>query len=331
MMRVSDLLRVNCLAVGIGAIGLSLLAAPSSRADVCTDPQTAVEYDSSNSAGDEPNETGDWSTTCIGANGTDHATITDGILIINDNSTSTKAKYCAGDLFDNSCDPRQDAVYEFSCKAIQVATNSNAWLEHGAKFVYSCGFSTGTDDTKDYDIRVAVTLDEGVGFFKVDGNGDASWLSVFGVDQHVNITQTDPCDPTSPWTQSHLFRVEKTGVLVKLFVDNESTPSLDFRLNALADNFLQDETNLLSTSNPGKSKFELSLFRYRIADTDFDVPASNPCAGDIDDDDDVDVDDLLALLAAWGPCVSCDEDISGDDVVDLADLEAVLATWGVCP
>ncbi len=329
MMRVSDLLRVNGLAVGIGAVGLSLLVATSSRADVCTDPQTAVEYDSSNSAGDLPDETGDWSEDCFGADGNGYTVITAGVLIIDDNSTDFKAKYCAGDLFDDSCDPRQDAVYEFSCKAISVETNADAWLDDGALFVFSCGFSTGTDSAKDFDVRLAVTLDEGVGFFEIDGNGDASWLDIGGVLQHIDMAQTG--DASTPWTQSHLFRVEKTGGFVKLFIDNNSTPSLIFSLKSLANNFLQDEMNLLSTSNPGKSEFELSLFRYRIASTDFDVPASNPCAGDIDGDDDVDVDDLLLLLAAWGPCVGCDEDINGDDVVSLPDLREVLATWGACP
>ncbi len=328
-MELGNSFRVNGLAVGIGAIGLSLLAAPFSRADVCTDPQDAVEYDSSNSAGDEPNDTGDWSTTCIGANGTDFATITGGVLLIDDNSADFKAKYCVGDLFDDSCHPRQDAVYEFSCKALEVETNLPAW-DGVARWVFGCGFGTGTDDMKDYDVRVAITLDEGVGFFVTDGI-DASWLSIGGVLQHVDIEQTDPADPTSPWTQSHLFRVEKTGGFVKLFVDNNSTPSLNFSLKRLADNFLQDEMKLLSTSNPGKSKFELSLFRYRIASTDFDQPATGPCVGDIDGDDDVDVDDLLALLAAWGPCVDCDEDITGDDVVGLADLNELMSTWGTCP
>ena len=327
-MKLGNSFRVNGLAAGVAAMGLSLLVAPFSRADVCTDPQDAVEYDSSNSAGDLPDETGDWSTTCIGADGDGYTVITDGILIIDDNSITEKAKYCVANLFDDSCDPRQDAVYEFSCKAIEVEENADSWEDNGALFVFACGFGTGTDSAKDYDVRVAVTLDQGVGFFEVDGT-DASWLSIGGVLQHVDIEQTG--DASTPWTEAHLFRVEKTGNFVKLFVDNNSNPSLNFRLNKLADNFLEDEMKLLSTSNPGKSNFELSLFRYRIASTDFDQPASAPCLGDIDGDDDVDVDDLLALLAAWGPCVDCDEDITGDDVVGLTDLKALLATWGTCP
>jgi len=50
--------------------------------------------------------------------------------------------------------------------------------------------------------------------------------------------------------------------------------------------------------------------------------------GDIDGDGDVDTADLLALLAAWGPCEGCPEDIDGNGVVNTADLLTLLANWG---
>ena len=50
--------------------------------------------------------------------------------------------------------------------------------------------------------------------------------------------------------------------------------------------------------------------------------------GDIDGDGDVDTADLLALLAAWGPCPDCPEDINGDGVVNTTDLLTLLANWG---
>jgi hypothetical protein len=50
--------------------------------------------------------------------------------------------------------------------------------------------------------------------------------------------------------------------------------------------------------------------------------------GDIDGDGDVDTADLLALLAAWGPCENCPEDLDGNGVVDTADLLTLLANWG---
>ena len=42
-------------------------------------------------------------------------------------------------------------------------------------------------------------------------------------------------------------------------------------------------------------------------------------------------DDLLAVLAAWGPCdEDCPEDLNDDDDVDFDDLLLVLAGWGPC-
>jgi hypothetical protein len=51
--------------------------------------------------------------------------------------------------------------------------------------------------------------------------------------------------------------------------------------------------------------------------------------GDVDGDGDVDVADLLALLAAWGPCESdcCLADLDASGVIDTADLLTLLANW----
>jgi len=58
----------------------------------------------------------------------------------------------------------------------------------------------------------------------------------------------------------------------------------------------------------------------------FDV--ENPdVAGDVDGDGDVDFQDLLALLAEWGPCAGCPADFNGDDVVGFDDLLVVLSNW----
>ena len=55
--------------------------------------------------------------------------------------------------------------------------------------------------------------------------------------------------------------------------------------------------------------------------------------GDLDDDGDVDLADLAALLAAYGTCVgdpgyNPDADLDGDGCVDLADLAALLSNYG---
>ncbi|MHC5024792.1 MAG: dockerin type I domain-containing protein [Planctomycetota bacterium] len=53
--------------------------------------------------------------------------------------------------------------------------------------------------------------------------------------------------------------------------------------------------------------------------------------GDLNGDGVVDINDLLGLLAAWGPCPSppaeCPADLNGDGVVDITDLLGLLANW----
>jgi len=52
------------------------------------------------------------------------------------------------------------------------------------------------------------------------------------------------------------------------------------------------------------------------------------CTSDIDDNGEVDVDDLLDLLASWGPCTACASDLNGDGNVGTPDLLILLADWG---
>jgi len=52
-----------------------------------------------------------------------------------------------------------------------------------------------------------------------------------------------------------------------------------------------------------------------------------PIPGDIDENGVVDVDDLLALLGAWGACGDCPEDIDDSGAVDVSDLLTLLSNW----
>jgi hypothetical protein len=68
------------------------------------------------------------------------------------------------------------------------------------------------------------------------------------------------------------------------------------------------------------------------------VPIGDPLAvvkvydPDIDQDGDVDVDDLLLVQNAWGPCPSppdpCPSDINRDGVVNVDDMNLVIEAWG---
>ena len=48
---------------------------------------------------------------------------------------------------------------------------------------------------------------------------------------------------------------------------------------------------------------------------------------DLDGDCRVGITDLLAVLAAWGPCPDCPEDLDGDGQAGLLDLLRLLADW----
>ncbi|MHC4991832.1 MAG: hypothetical protein ACYTGC_12710, partial [Planctomycetota bacterium] len=62
--------------------------------------------------------------------------------------------------------------------------------------------------------------------------------------------------------------------------------------------------------------------------------AENPCAvtGDINGDGMVDVDDLVLLILAWGPCpvppAECPADINDSGMVDVDDLVLLILNWG---
>ena len=74
-------------------------------------------------------------------------------------------------------------------------------------------------------------------------------------------------------------------------------------------------------------------FAWANADhvTDFSFGV-NLCLADTNFDGSVNVTDLLALLAAWGPCAQpCPPDINTDGNVNVTDLLALLAAWGLCP
>jgi hypothetical protein len=78
----------------------------------------------------------------------------------------------------------------------------------------------------------------------------------------------------------------------------------------------------------------LPVFGYNpqlMIDTIDDLLAQMAEPGDVNGDGVIDVEDLLALLGAWGPCAPgepCPADANGDGVVNVNDLLVVLGGWG---
>ena len=56
----------------------------------------------------------------------------------------------------------------------------------------------------------------------------------------------------------------------------------------------------------------------------------NVCRGDIDINRVVNIDDLLHVISAWGPCIDCLQDTNDNGVVNIDDLLRVISEWGNC-
>ncbi|UCD74200.1 MAG: hypothetical protein JSV91_10465 [Phycisphaerales bacterium] len=68
-------------------------------------------------------------------------------------------------------------------------------------------------------------------------------------------------------------------------------------------------------------------------DNDNGIPdeCEDDCPEDLNDDDKVNIDDLFAILGAWGFCDDCPEDLNDDGKVNIDDLFLILGAWGPCP
>lgn len=58
------------------------------------------------------------------------------------------------------------------------------------------------------------------------------------------------------------------------------------------------------------------------------IPGSDPCPGDCNGDEIIGVDDVLAMIAAYGQESDCDT--TGDGIIDVNDLLDLIASWGPC-
>jgi hypothetical protein len=85
---------------------------------------------------------------------------------------------------------------------------------------------------------------------------------------------------------------------------------------------------VFSTLEPGwffgSADFDVRLDNITIGTTG----GQEPIPGDANGDGLVDVDDLTAVILAWGPCTGpCPADFDGNQVVDVDDLTAVILNW----
>lgn len=80
-----------------------------------------------------------------------------------------------------------------------------------------------------------------------------------------------------------------------------------------------------------------SFVGWTSANTGYVITIDPPalvCPGDTDGDGQINVTDMLAVIANWGPCSapeSCSADINHDGQVNVTDLLSVIGAWGDCP
>ena len=67
---------------------------------------------------------------------------------------------------------------------------------------------------------------------------------------------------------------------------------------------------------------------WNIDDVSIWAAGAGGTDGDVNCDGEIDVSDILAIIAAWGDCpVPCNEDLAPDGTVDVTDLLHVIASW----
>jgi hypothetical protein len=73
-------------------------------------------------------------------------------------------------------------------------------------------------------------------------------------------------------------------------------------------------------------------FDTRVWYDDLNIKAVYGCNADTNLDFTVNVNDLLAVISAWGACTNppCAADIDGNGSINVNDLLAVITTWGNC-
>jgi hypothetical protein len=109
------------------------------------------------------------------------------------------------------------------------------------------------------------------------------------------------------------LRVEVIGSTYSVFLDDDPLPATTLTTDLRCDG----RVGLYDFSNQTFDNFVLTGI-------------SAGCPEDLDCDGQVNVNDLLLLLAAWGE-TSGRPDVNGDGIVDVSDLLEVLGAWGPCP
>jgi hypothetical protein len=165
-------------------------------------------------------------------------------------------------------------------------------------------------------------------------DGDRAYVASFH-DGLLVLDITDPANPVELGGIHEPFQYDSVAATGNMVL---ATTGLSTRVLHLYD--VSDPANLVELDNlelPGEA-WDLTLHGTTayIAGgyTGLQIirAGGGGVPGDVDGDNDVDTEDLLLLLAAWGDCPDppedCPADFDGDGDVDTEDLLTLLANWG---
>lgn len=107
-----------------------------------------------------------------------------------------------------------------------------------------------------------------------------------------------------------------TWELISFRVGDYVIPSAEVRIR-----FVANDGGTPSVVEAGIDNLQLDIFACDV---------DEPCVGDIDGSNGVDVDDLLLMLGAFGDQTDGPEDLDGDGWVTVNDVLVVIGAWGPC-
>ncbi len=144
-------------------------------------------------------------------------------------------------------------------------------------------------------------------WFYNDDNDIDRLLCEISNDDGENWTTMENVSGSSGW-KTALFRISD------FFTPNDQ---IRFRFSA--------------TDNPNDSVTEAGIDAFFIQSYD----CNNPCPADLTGDEQVNINDIFAVLGLWGECDDpcppyCDGDLTEDCTVNIDDIFAILGEWGPC-
>ena len=194
----------------------------------------------------------------------------------------------------------------------EVMDISGVVIEHAnASFSYS-------SDLDWYTHEVSFETNSGVQEFNV-------WIFNYGYDGSQSLLEIDNVSiPTLPIMYEGMSTTS-VGSLPSLVTFSIDTNGLD------PDVYTSSMPIEVSDENLPGELLNISMLSLRA-----EIISSTACVGDIfGNNGEVDIEDLLFLIAEWGSQESV-ADISGengypDGIVDISDLLALIGAWGICP